>query len=72
MKSQRLKQFVPVRGINQTLIPTLGDASVVANCRWHSMGGWIADIGFVPFWKTENNWTVNETILEKYFIHANL
>ena len=67
MKSQRLKQFVPVRGINQTLIPTLGDAAVVANCRWHSMGGWIADIGFVPFWKTENNWTVNETILEKYF-----
>lgn len=67
MKSQRLKRFVPVRGVNRTLIPTLGDAFLVANCRWHAMGGWVSNIGFAPFWKVQDQWTVASNILENYF-----
>lgn len=67
MKPQRFKRYVPCGGINQVLIPNMGDANIVNNCRYVSEGGWKANVGFESWWHAPASWTVTSTILQKYF-----
>jgi len=67
MKPQRFKRYVPCGGINQVLIPNMGDANIVNNCRYVSEGGWKANVGFESWWHAPASWTVTSTIVAKYF-----
>ena len=67
MKPQRLRSFVPCRGVNQVLIPQFGDAANVLNCRYSPEGGWVGDVGFESWWKAPSSWTVNPSFLNDYF-----
>ena len=67
MKPQRFKRFVPCGGISQVLMPNIGDANTVNNCRYVSEGGWKADVGFESWWHAPASWTVTSAIVTKYF-----
>jgi hypothetical protein len=67
MKPQRFKRFVPCGGISRVLMPNIGDANTVNNCRYVSEGGWKADVGFDSWWHAPASWTVTSAIVEKYF-----
>jgi len=67
VKSQRLKQFVQLGGINRILTPKIGDAETVLNCRMSVEGGWMGNVGFQSWWRNPSSWTVSETTLQKYF-----
>ena len=67
MKPQRFKRFVPCKGISQVLMPDIGDANTVNNCRYVSEGGWKADVGFESWWHAPASWTVTSAIVQKYF-----
>lgn len=67
MKPQRFKRYVPCGGINQVLIPNMGDANIVNNCRYVSDGGWKANVGFESWWHAPASWTVTSSIVTKYF-----
>lgn len=67
MKPQRFKRYVPCGGINQVLMPNIGDANIVNNCRYVSEGGWKADVGFESWWHAPASWNVTSSIVTKYF-----
>lgn len=67
MKSQRLKEFIPCRGINNVLMPMLGDADNIVNCRYVAEGGWKANVGFENWWKFPQNYVVNNDVATTYF-----
>ena len=67
MKPQRFKRYVPCGGITQVLMPNIGDANIVNNCRYVSEGGWKADVGFESWWHAPASWTVTSAIVTKYF-----
>lgn len=67
MKSQKLKKFIPLGGINRILTPRIGDAETVLNCRMSVEGGWVANVGFQSWWKSPASWTVSTATLQKYF-----
>ena len=67
MKPQRFKRYVPCGGINQVLIPSMGDANIVNNCRYVSEGGWKANVGFESWWHIPSTLTVTGTIGQRYF-----
>tara|TARA_R100000005_G_scaffold94506_1_gene72741 strand:+ start:1606 stop:3786 length:2181 start_codon:yes stop_codon:yes gene_type:complete len=67
MKPQRFKRFVPCKGISQVLMPDIGDANTVNNCRYVSEGGWKANVGFESWWHAPASWTVTSAIVQKYF-----
>ena len=67
MKPQRFKRYVPCGGISQVLMPNIGDANIVNNCRYVSEGGWKANVGFESWWHAPASWTVTSAIVQKYF-----
>jgi len=67
MKPQRFKRYVPCGGINQVLIPSMGDANIVNNCRYVSEGGWKANVGFESWWHIPSTLTATGTIGQRYF-----
>ena len=67
MKPQRFRRYVPCGGINQVLIPNMGDANIVNNCRYVSEGGWKANVGFESWWHAPASWIVTSAIIQKYF-----
>lgn len=67
MKPQRFKRYMPCGGINQVLIPSIGDANIVNNCRYVSEGGWKANVGFESWWHAPASWTITSDIATKYF-----
>ncbi len=66
MKPQRFKRFVPCGGVNQVLMPKLGDANIINNCRYVSEDGWLANVGFESWWKLPSSWTVAAEVALKY------
>jgi hypothetical protein len=66
MKPQRFKRFVPCGGVNQVLMPKLGDANIINNCRYVAEDGWLANVGFESWWKLPSSWTVTAEVALKY------
>ena len=66
MKPQRFKRFVPCGGINQVLMPLLGDANIISNCRYVSEGGWKANVGFESWWHIPSSFSIDVNI-QNYF-----
>lgn len=51
MKPQYKRTYIPTGGVVEALVPPLGSASNVLNCRWEDRGGWVGNIGVESWWK---------------------
>lgn len=67
MKPQRFKKFAQCGGVNDVLMPNLGDAGKIVNCRYASEDGWKADVGFQSWYEFDSIFTVNDAISQRYF-----
>jgi len=50
MKPQYKRRMVPAMGINDILVPPLGAAENIINCRYNDRGGWCANMGTESWW----------------------
>jgi hypothetical protein len=55
MKPQYKRKYIQTGGVVEALVPPLGSASVVKNCRWEDRGGWVGDMGVESWWKFPTN-----------------
>ena len=67
MKPQRFKKFAPCGGVNDVLMPNLGDAGKIVNCRYASEDGWKADVGFQSWYEFDSSFTLDAGSTQRYF-----
>ena len=67
MKPQKKVRMIPASGVNDILVPPLGAAENVVNCRYNDRGGWHANMGTESWWQFPATFSFPASSLDIYF-----